>query len=136
MAKEAKQSIAQLVKQRAESGVGVVMMTRTPKSSNVASIGYDKPTRTLYVEFLKGYRPRVGRQQKKKLKLSEVVIYKYFNVGYNIYQQMHHAPSKGKYHWRHVRGKFRYMRLGRKGWRGPVGGHRARAHKPAGFQNR
>ena len=132
--KEPKQSMAQIVKQRAEAGLGPVLMTRVLLSSNVASVGYDAKTRTLYVEFLKGYRPRVGRMQKKKLKPGETVIYKYFSVPPNIPKQMLAAPSKGKYHWRHVRGRYRYMMLGRKGWRGPVGGHRARAHKPAGFK--
>ena len=134
--KQPKMSMSQIVRARAEAGMGPVVMKRVLRSSNVAAVGYDKTTRTMYVEFLKGYRPRVGRLQKKKLKPSETVIYKYFMVPPNVPRQMLASPSKGKYHWRHVRGRYRYALLGRKGWRGPQGGHRARAHKPASFSRK
>jgi hypothetical protein len=130
-------SLAALVKQRAKEGQGPVIMTRTPRSSHVASVGYDKERRTLYVEYLE-VKPRPGRPQPKRLRPGTTVVYKYFNVPPYIYTQLLHVPSVGKYLWRRVYGgKYRYVRLGRKGWRGRVGGHRAqRRRAPAQLKRR
>lgn len=120
-----KTSLAAFVKQRAKEGLGPVVMTRTPRSSHVASVGYDAERRTLYVEYLE-VKPRAGRPQPKRLKPGTTVVYKYFNVPPYVYTQLLHVPSVGRYLWRRVYGgKYRYVRLGRKGWRGRVGGHRA-----------
>ena len=127
--RENKQSLAKFVRGRAAEGAGPVVMTRTLRSSNVASVGYDEATRTLYVEFL-AVHPRRGRMQPKRLKPGSTVIYRYFNVPANIIKQLLHAPSVGHYFWIRVRGRYRYMKLGRKGWRGPVGGHRAPKRRP------
>jgi hypothetical protein len=120
-----KQSLAKLVRAKAAAGDGPVVMTRTRRSSNVASIGYDAATDTLFVEFLLKH-PRRGRMQPQKLKPGTTCIYKYFNVKRGVYTQMLHAPSAGHFVWVRLRGRYRYARLGRSGWRGPVGGHRAK----------
>ena len=120
-----KTSLAGLVKQRAKEGLGPVVMQRTLRSSHVASIGYDKERLTLYVEYLE-IKPLRGRHQPKKLKPGTTVVYRYFNVPPYVFTQAHHAPSVGKYLHRHVYRKYRYVKLGRKGWRGKVGGHAAK----------
>ncbi len=119
-----KTSLAAFVKQRAKEGLGPVIMQRTLRSSHVASVGYDKERRTLYVEYLE-VKPRRGRPQPKRLKPGATVVYRYFNVPPYIYTQCLHAPSVGHYLWVRVHHKYRYVRLGRTGWRGPVGGHAA-----------
>lgn len=119
-----KTSLAAFVKQRAKEGLGPVVMQRTLRSSHVASIGYDAERRTLYVEYLE-VKPLRGRHQPKKLKPGATVVYRYFNVPPYVFTQAHHAPSVGKYLHRHVYRKYRYVRLGRKGWRGHVGGRAA-----------
>jgi hypothetical protein len=119
-----KTSLAAFVKQRAKEGLGPVVMQRTPRSSHVASIGYDAERRTLYVEYLE-VKPRRGRPQPKRLKPGATVVYRYFNVPPYLYTQALHAPSVGHYLWARVYRKYRYTKLGRKGWRGPMGGHAA-----------
>jgi hypothetical protein len=128
-------------------------MVRIQKSSTVAGAGYDAKSRTMYIEFLRGYKPRNGRMQKKKLRPGETVLYKYLNVDRSVYYQLLYAPSKGRFVWRRIRGrrkgmkgspydyradhpKYRYMRLGRKGWRGPVGGHAAKNTKSKAFKSK
>jgi hypothetical protein len=120
-----KTSLAAFVKQRAKEGLGPVVMQRTLRSSHVASVGYDAERRTLYVEYLE-VKPRRGRHQPKRLKPGATVVYRYFNVPPYIFTQALHAPSVG--HYLHVRvyGKYRYTKLGRRGWRGHVGGHAAK----------
>lgn len=69
-------------------------MDRTPvRSSNVVSVGYDKNSKTLEVEF------RTGR------------VYQYAGVHANTARAFLVAPSKGKYVWRRVRDKYSYVRV-------------------------
>jgi hypothetical protein len=119
-----KTSLAAFVKQRAKEGLGPVVMQRTLRSGHVASVGYDKERRTLYVEYLER-KPRPGRPQPKRLKPGATVVYRYFDVPPYIYTQLLHAPSVGHYLWIRVFRKYRYVKLGRKGWRGHVGGRAA-----------
>lgn len=69
-------------------------MDRTPvQSSNVASVGYNKASKTLEVEF------RTGR------------VYQYSGVHANTARAFLAAPSKGKYVWRRLRGNYSYVRV-------------------------
>lgn len=128
MAREQRQSMAARVQQKVAAGEGPVVMVRTRKSSHVAAVGYDKASRTLYVEYLedKGVRRTRRGLQPARLPEGSTVVYRYHNVPPYIVTQALHAPSVGHYLWQRVYGRYRYVRLGRKGWRGPVGGHRAR----------
>ena len=60
-------------------------------SSNLSDIGWEN--NELDIEFLSGS------------------LYRYYNVPKRIYTNMLSATSKGKYFWRHVRGKFEYERI-------------------------
>lgn len=81
------------------------------KSSNVRSLGYDDVNNILFVQF-KGYVPRRGEARPDS-------VYKYFNVPVLVYLKFLGAKSKGKFvHW-HLGGRYRYLRMGRLGWRGP-----------------
>jgi uncharacterized protein len=62
-------------------------------SSNISSIGYDKETQTLEVEFLKGS------------------IYQYFDVPQAVYEGFAIADSKGKYLATQIKGNYRYARV-------------------------
>ena len=55
-------------------------------SSNLSAIAYDKKTKELEVEFIKG------------------AVYRYKNVPYSTYKGLANAGSKGKYFWKHIRG--------------------------------
>lgn len=69
-------------------------MNRIPvTSSNVDSVGYDTNTQTLEVEFKNGY------------------VYQYFDVPENIYKQMIHADSAGRFLFTNIKGVFRYARV-------------------------
>ena len=61
-------------------------------SSNIYSVGYDDDI--LYVRFHSGG------------------LYAYFGVPEYVYSNMLHAPSKGKYLHAHVKGHYRYQRIG------------------------
>ncbi|MYA59628.1 MAG: KTSC domain-containing protein [Chloroflexi bacterium] len=63
-------------------------------SSNLASVGYDTPTQTLEVEFLSGS------------------VYQYYNVPENIYEQLMHAGSKGRFFHQYIRNAYPYSRIG------------------------
>lgn len=63
-------------------------------SSNVASIGFDEATQTLEVEFLNG------------------TVYQYYNVSEYMYQQLTHAPSKGRFLNTYIKNAFPYSRVG------------------------
>ena len=55
-------------------------MERVPvQSSNIASIGYDRDSSTLEVEFLNG------------------LVYQYFAVPEEVFDGLMHAPSKGSF---------------------------------------
>ena len=60
-------------------------------SSNIAAVGWEK--NMLQVKFLSGG------------------IYNYYNVPKSIYTKFLKAPSKGRYFWRVVRGRYRYKRI-------------------------
>lgn len=76
-------------------------------SSNVNSVGYDESLLMLFVRFHPSKKQPVGP------------IYKYYHVDKRVFLNMLRVKSKGKYLWRNVRGKYRYARIGRVGWRGP-----------------
>lgn len=62
-------------------------------SSNLASVGYDRSTEILEVEFLDGS------------------IYQYFNVPQSIYEQLMQAPSKGGFLNSCIKGIFAFSRV-------------------------
>lgn len=69
-------------------------MTRTQvRSSNIASIGYDKDKLILEVEFIGGS------------------TYTYEEVPENIYNSFLNATSKGIYFHNFIKGKFDYSRI-------------------------
>lgn len=69
-------------------------MERIPvDSSNISSIGYDKDSSTLEIEFHSG------------------AIYQYFDVNVNIYKGIMEAGSKGHYFAQHIKGYFRYVKV-------------------------
>ena len=63
------------------------------ESSNIKAIGYDKPTRALYVKFLNDTN------------------YVYANVDENIYNELMKAESHGKYLNSNIKGKFDYTKI-------------------------
>jgi hypothetical protein len=69
-------------------------MRRKPvESSSLASVGYDKATRTLEVEFRKGR------------------LYRYHEVGAEIYERLMTADSKGRFMNAHIRTAYRFTRV-------------------------
>jgi hypothetical protein len=67
-------------------------------SSNVEEFGYDEENRILYVRFLaKGSSPSS--------------LYQYEDVEPEVYDQFFEAPSKGRFIWSHLRGRYNYARL-------------------------
>ena len=63
-------------------------------SSSIRSIGYDRSTDTLEVEFVNGS------------------IYQYYDVPDNIYENFMVAPSKGQFFNTYVRNYYLYDRVG------------------------
>lgn len=72
-------------------------MTRVPvKSSNMKSIGYDEPTRTLEIEFANGG------------------VYQHHDVPPEVHSNLLNHPvdaSHGKHHSIHIRGKYRFTKI-------------------------
>ena len=69
-------------------------MVRNPvDSSNITSIGYDKDSNTLEIEFHSG------------------AVYQYFDVPEPIYQGIMGADSKGKYFAQHIKGYYRFVKV-------------------------
>jgi hypothetical protein len=69
-------------------------MERTPvSSSNIASIGYDKGTSILEIEFHGGS------------------IYQYLSVPVEVYNSIMGASSHGKYLNQNIKGKYRYQQI-------------------------
>lgn len=69
-------------------------MNRIPvNSTNIRSIGYDKQTATLEVEFTSGD------------------IYQYFNVPEYLYQQFLNASSYGQFLNDNIRYNYRYQKV-------------------------
>lgn len=67
-------------------------MTRV-SSSNLAAVGYDARTGTLRIAFKGG-------------------VYDYYGVPERVYLGLMAARSKGAYHARHIKWKYRYERVG------------------------
>lgn len=71
-------------------------MERQPvSSSTILSVGYDEISTTLEIEFRSGG------------------IYQYSSVPSSIYLALMTASSKGGYHARHIKRKYRHRRLRR-----------------------
>lgn len=69
-------------------------MIRTPVvSSDIRSVGYDKNSQVLEVEFHSGG------------------TYQYYSVPQSVYEGLMSAPSHGKYFHRHVKGAFNYQKI-------------------------
>lgn len=62
-------------------------------SSNLVSVGYEKATRTLRVQFYSG-------------------LYDYYDVPENIYNGLLSASSKGQYHHAFIKNSYRYRKIG------------------------
>lgn len=70
-------------------------MIRQPvQSSNLRTVGYDKETKVLEIEFIKG------------------AVYRYFDVPEPVYLGLMDAASKGTYFHEHIRGRYGYKRVG------------------------
>lgn len=63
-------------------------------SSDLASVGYDFGSRTLFVSFLKGG------------------TYSYSGVPESVYRGLMNAPSKGKYFAANIKKSYPYRRIG------------------------
>lgn len=69
-------------------------MNRQPvQSSNIESVGYDRKTNVLEIEFHRGG------------------VYQYSNVPESIYQAMLNAASKGTYFHDNIKERYRYIRI-------------------------
>lgn len=66
---------------------------RYVQSSNVEAISYCRDASELYVRF------REGRE------------YVYYDVGENVFLELLHATSVGKYLARNIKGRYKYLRL-------------------------
>ncbi len=70
-------------------------MIRQPvQSSSLQTVGYDKKTKALEIEFKNGG------------------VYQYFDVPESVYLALIGADSKGTYFQKNIRGRFRYQRIG------------------------
>ena len=70
------------------------MDRNTVASSNVAAIGYDSPTQTLEVQFVKGS------------------VYQYYGVPKDLYEQIMREPSKGRFLNTYIRDSYPHSRVG------------------------
>lgn len=69
-------------------------MIRQPvQSSSLRTVGYDKETKVLEIEFIKGG------------------VYQYFDVDESVYTGLIGADSKGTYFQKNIRRSFRYRRI-------------------------
>lgn len=62
-------------------------------SSNIASIGYDKGSETLEIEFLNGS------------------LYQYFDIPEHVYDELMASDSHGQYLARNIKGNYRYSKV-------------------------
>ena len=70
-------------------------MNRDPvSSSNIRSVGYDADSQTLEIEFSSG------------------AIYKYYNVGSDLFEQLMIAASKGQFLNTYIRNAYPFSRVG------------------------
>ncbi len=68
-------------------------MKRDPvQSANIISVGYDRSSTTMEIEF------KDGR------------IYQYFDVQEDVYRDLIAAPSVGSFFHQNIRGKYAYAR--------------------------
>jgi hypothetical protein len=67
------------------------MQRNDVQSSNIKAIGYENET--LEIEFLNG------------------LVYQYFDVPQNIYDELKEAGSKGQYLSQNIKGRFRFARI-------------------------
>ncbi len=70
------------------------MVRQGVSSSNVRSVGYDRSTGTLEVEFHNGG------------------VYQYYHVPESVYQGLMGAGSKGGYLNDHIKERYRYRKVG------------------------
>ena len=70
------------------------MNRNTVASSNVVAIGYDAPTQTLEVEFVKGS------------------VYQYYGVPEHMYKRIMREPSKGSFLNTYIRDSYPFSRVG------------------------
>jgi len=63
-------------------------------SSDLCSVGYDKETQVLEIEFQAGG------------------VYQYFDVPESVHQALLDAPSKGKYFHRNIKNSFKWRKVG------------------------
>lgn len=69
-------------------------MDRKPvRSSNLKSVGYSKPEKVLEVEFRSGS------------------VYQFEEIHPHTARYLMQAPSKGKFFWKNVRGKYPYQKV-------------------------
>jgi hypothetical protein len=69
-------------------------VTRTHVTSEtIASVGYERDTRTLELQFTSGG------------------VYRYFDVPPEVHRELMTAESHGRYFARNIRGRYRYARL-------------------------
>lgn len=62
-------------------------------SSDLASVGYERTSLTLEIEFQNG------------------AIYQYFDVPEHVHDGLMAAPSKGRYFNAHIKGVFQYQKI-------------------------
>jgi len=62
-------------------------------SSNLKSVGYDRVTQTLEIEFQSG------------------AVYEYYNVPVGVYAGLMQASSHGQYFHQNIRNRYRYRRV-------------------------
>lgn len=101
-----------LIKDRQKQMKEIPVMDSDFDSSNVHSIGYDEPNKILYVRFW-------GESKSKRSQVPGP-LYKYLGVEKRLYLQFYYAKSKGEFVWERLRERYRYILIGRKGWRGPT----------------
>jgi len=63
------------------------------RSSDLRSVGYDKESQTLEIEFNSGG------------------VYQYFNVSESVFNALMSAPSHGKYFHSHINKKYSYNKI-------------------------
>ena len=69
------------------------MNRETVESSNLKSVGYDPDTKILEIEFHHGGE------------------YQYFDVPVNVHSGLMSAPSKGSYHYQHIKNVYQYQKI-------------------------
>lgn len=68
------------------------MIMQPVSSSNLVSVGYDKPSQTLRIQFHSG-------------------TYDYYDVPEYVYSGLMAAASKGSYHASYIKNSYRYSRI-------------------------